>query len=467
MARLQLLQVARFLRHVELCFGAVKTLKSCSLPSWSTYLGRNSFQYLGASSTQLPFWRADNCNTRLVPFVYAVKELPGQIHSVCSMSTYSKWAGNHAAGELENFREFVDPDLYMRRRYDQNRSSGTESEDDEGLGRYEGADQHDLCNFSEMEGVDDEGGTYTSGRHDEYDSDSSNETESDDGEGQVSLGFPHQYGAGSSGETESDSDEWQAPCQGLDRLQQLKPNADGKYEKLIDILCDPLVLEAAYEHIKTWCSPDQRLQLQVEDPGHSWFEIAAEQLHSGTYVFKPVKHIEVRRAARSRATKQLSVIRLRDQIIQEAMRTILEWIYEPMFSEHAHGFRPGKGVHSALRSIKKTWRGVSWFLQFDIQKSDDTTLIQQRLMRVLSERIEDKCFMDLLKQMFKVGIVCVDIFADEEIPQGSCLSPILGNIYLIELDEEVVQIMKEFDSEYEGPQGADKGSVGREDRGRD
>jgi hypothetical protein len=361
------------------------------------------------------------------------------------MSTCSKWPGNRAAGEHENFREFVDngdPDLYMRRRYDLNSSSGTESEDDERLGRFEGADQHDLCSFSEMEGVDDEGGTYASGRLDEDESDSSNETESDDG-------------------------EWQAPCQGLDRLQQLKPNADGEYEKLIDILCDPVVLEAAYEHIKTLCSPDQRLQLQVEDPGHSWFEIAAKQLHSGTYVFKPVKHIEVRRAARSRASKQLSVIRLRDQIIQEAMRTILEWIYEPMFSEHAHGFRPGKGVHSALRSIKKTWRGVSWFLQFDVQKSDDMTLIQQRLMRVLSEKIEDKCFMDILKQMFKVGIVCVDIFADEEIPQGSCLSPILGNIYLIELDEEVVQIMKEFDSEYEGPQGADKGSVGREDRGRD
>ncbi len=56
-------------------------------------------------------------------------------------------------------------------------------------------------------------------------------------------------------------------------------------------------------------------------------------------------------------------------------------------------------------------------------------------MIVLSERIEDKCFMDILKHMFKVGIVCMDIFADQEIPWGSLLSLILGNINLIELDE--------------------------------
>jgi hypothetical protein len=73
--------------------------------------------------------------------------------------------------------------------------------------------------------------------------------------------------------------------------------------------------------------------------------------------------------------------------------------------EHAHSFRPG--VHSALRYIKKTWRGVSWFLQFSVQKSDDMTLYQRQLMRILSERIEDKCFMDILKHMFKVGIACM------------------------------------------------------------
>jgi retron-type reverse transcriptase len=110
--------------------------------------------------------------------------------------------------------------------------------------------------------------------------------------------------------------------------------------------------------------------------------------------------------------------------MQEATRTILEWIYKLLFSEHAHSFRPG--VQSALRYIKKTLRGASWFLQFIIQKSDDMTLVQRQLMRVLSERIEDKCFMDILKHMFKVGIVCMDIFADEEIPRGSLLSLILG-----------------------------------------
>jgi hypothetical protein len=63
--------VASFLRHVELCFGAVKTLKSCSLPSWSTHLGRNSFQYLGASSTQLVI--------AVLSFVAETHEVPSPI----------------------------------------------------------------------------------------------------------------------------------------------------------------------------------------------------------------------------------------------------------------------------------------------------------------------------------------------------------------------------------------------------
>ncbi len=136
----------------------------------------------------------------------------------------------------------------------------------------------------------------------------------------------------------------------------------------------------------------QKLQNKVAKNGFWAFWGNAYKKSSA---FNPWRQVEVPRAASCYATKQLSVIWLRDQTIQEATRAILEGIYKLLFWEHAHSFRPG--VHSALRYIKKTWRGVSWFLQFSIQKSEDMTLMQRQLMRVLSERIEDKCFMDIFE----------------------------------------------------------------------
>jgi retron-type reverse transcriptase len=56
----------------------------------------------------------------------------------------------------------------------------------------------------------------------------------------------------------------------------------------------------------------------------------------------------------------------RDKLLQAVIRLILEAYYEPQFSDHSHGFRPGRGCHTALRTIQKTWTGTRWFIEGDI-----------------------------------------------------------------------------------------------------
>jgi retron-type reverse transcriptase len=60
-----------------------------------------------------------------------------------------------------------------------------------------------------------------------------------------------------------------------------------------------------------------------------------------------------------------------DKVVQEVLRMLLEPYYEPQFSDHSHGFRPGRGVHSALREVRRGWKGTAWFIEGDIKGAFD------------------------------------------------------------------------------------------------
>ena len=248
----------------------------------------------------------------------------------------------------------------------------------------------------------------------------------------------------------------------MEEFGDLKPNGDGKFENVMSVLADPCVLEAAYKRLKirrkNWTLGNDELEVShlpkdsrivhSQDINWTWFEVAAKQLRSGSFPFKPVRQVEIARRRRGEP-KHFLVVNSKDQVVQEAIRGILlARIYEPnFFTKYSHGFGPGNCVHSALKSIKYGWRGVSWFLQFDVRKADDS-LVQNRLMRILGDRIQDPLFLNTIRQMFAVGIISVDIFTGEKIiPQGSVLSPVLGNIYFHQLDLEIDRIIEEVNRE--------------------
>lgn len=134
-----------------------------------------------------------------------------------------------------------------------------------------------------------------------------------------------------------------------------------------------------------------------------------------------------------------------DKLVQEVVRILLEQIYEPIFSENSHGFRPGKSCHSALRQVKNVWNGTKWIIEFDIKGFFDN-INHNKMIEFLEKKIDDKRIFHIIRQMLKAG------YAQDwkynatwsGTPQGGVISPILANIYLHELDTFMEDMICQF-----------------------
>jgi len=129
-----------------------------------------------------------------------------------------------------------------------------------------------------------------------------------------------------------------------------------------------------------------------------------------------------------------------DKLVQEVMRSLLEAYYEPQFSAHSHGFRPGRGCHTALTEIRKGWTGVKWFIEGDIKGCFDN-IDHDVLTKILGEKIHDGRFLRLTRNMLQAGYLEDWKYNStySGTPQGGVVSPLLANIYLDRLDKFVEQ----------------------------
>jgi len=127
-----------------------------------------------------------------------------------------------------------------------------------------------------------------------------------------------------------------------------------------------------------------------------------------------------------------------DKLVGEVVRLLLEAYYEPRFSDRSHGFRKGRGCHTALREIHNTWTGTTWFIEGDISDCFGS-LDHEILLRILAEKIHDQRFLRLIGGMLRAGFL-EDWQYHETLsgcPQGGVVSPILSNIFLSKLDDFV------------------------------
>jgi len=127
-----------------------------------------------------------------------------------------------------------------------------------------------------------------------------------------------------------------------------------------------------------------------------------------------------------------------DKLVGEVVRLLLEAIFEPRFSDRSHGFRKGRGCHTALRKIEDTWTGTVWFIEGDISDCFGS-FDHEILLGILAETIHDQRFLRLIRQMLRAGYLEDWEYRDtlSGVPQGGVVSPILSNIYLHKLDEFV------------------------------
>lgn len=162
-----------------------------------------------------------------------------------------------------------------------------------------------------------------------------------------------------------------------------------------------------------------------------------EQLLAGTYRPSPVKEQLIPKSGGG--MRKLGIPTVLDRFIQQALLQILQPMFDPGFSEHSHGFRPGRRAHDAIVEAQRYIQdGKKWVVDVDLEQFFDR-VNHDVLMGRLAKRIGDRRVLGLIRRYLNAGILASGVVVEryEGTPQGGPLSPLLANVLLDEVDKEL------------------------------
>lgn len=229
----------------------------------------------------------------------------------------------------------------------------------------------------------------------------------------------------------------------LEYLRKANSNRQWVNDELYRLMYRPDLYILAYEGIKSKpgnMTPGTDGQI-IDGFSMQTIHAITQEMRTEHFQFNPARTSFIEKS--NGKLRKLGIPCARDKVVQQAMRLILEAIYDspygPYFHETGHGFRPNHSCHTALREFRGKWSAVNWLIEGDIHACFDE-LDHQVLVCTLRKKIRDERFLNLIWKALKAGYIDLHRNKQESLtgsPQGSLLSPILANTYLHELDEFV------------------------------
>lgn len=239
----------------------------------------------------------------------------------------------------------------------------------------------------------------------------------------------------------------------IEILERMKENSEKNKEevftRLYRYLLRPDLYFIAYQ--KLYSNNGAATEGIDRDTADGFSEAKVEKLIASladeSYCPKPSRRIYLKKPNGKR--RPLGIPPFSDKLVQEVLRMVLEAVYEPIFSETSHGFRPGKSCHTALCYARYNLNGTRWFIEGDIKGCFDN-INHEVLIRCIQKKIKDARLMKLIHKFLKAGYLEDFVYHNtySGCPQGGIISPILANIYLHELDLYVAELSKGFQKPY-------------------
>jgi RNA-directed DNA polymerase len=166
-----------------------------------------------------------------------------------------------------------------------------------------------------------------------------------------------------------------------------------------------------------------------------------EQMRTGRYQPQAVRRAWIPKPG-STERRPLGIPAVRDRVVQAALRQVLEPIFETEFAEQSYGFRPGRGAKDALRRVDTLLQaGHVWVVDADLKSYFDT-IPHERLMALVAARVADGRVLELVERFLRAGVLEESkrwAPTERGTPQGGVISPLLANLYLHPLDQQMVQ----------------------------